>query len=79
MIHRYMWPQIAGGGQRELGPAGDQRSFKEQELEFIFSFVFYVVRRNNVISSESHRTKRAITTSKSTELMSWTLTVISHF
>jgi len=34
---------------KQLGLARGQRSFEERELELIFSFVFYLERRNNVI------------------------------
>ena len=40
----------SGGGQRRLGPSsGQRRSLKKWELEFIFSFTFYLERRNNVV------------------------------
>lgn len=50
MTSRYVQPQIVREGKGDLDlPAVREGHLRSGELEFIFSFTFYLERRNNVI------------------------------
>lgn len=43
MIRRYMWPQIVGGGQRQLGAARvSEGHWRSGNWNFIFSLFFFL-------------------------------------